>query len=1135
MKRSNQNNLNFSSQKLSIIEGKALQQVPNAPKCLLEILQRAALTNKELVYVQPSGEEKTQSYQDLLLEAQQILAGLRKLGLNLGDKVILQINHAQDFIPAFWGCILGGFVPVPISIAPTYTQQNNTVQKLHNAWQMLEQPVILTNIELAAQICSLSKLLHLDNWQVETVEGLKDNQPDLQIHQSQPDDLAVLLLTSGSTGMPKGVMLSHRNLLSMSRGTVQMNGFDSSSVTLNWMPLDHVGAISFLGIMAVDLGCQQIHVPTNLILKNPLRWLDLIERHRATISWAPNFAFSLINERLREIQQSNWDLSSMVFLVNAGEQIVAKTARKFLKLLGQHGLASTAIHPAFGMSETCSGITWSDGFSLETISDDTSFVELGQPIPGASLRIVDENNQILTKGLIGKLQFKGASVTSGYYQNPEYNRKSFTEGGWFETGDLGYLDDDGRLVITGRNKDNIIINGINYYSHEIESVIEEIEEIDISYTAACAVKKTDSQGDQLAIFLSTSITEQDSLQQLLKQVRKTVVSKVGINPRYIIPVSKENIPKTAIGKIQRSQLSKRFEAGEFDSIIASIKSSNKASGSIILKTETEAQITQIWQELLGLEEVGLKDNFFELGGHSLLLVQAQAELEQRFDKQISVADMFIHSNVEALAKYLSEDRSKEGTPPEGQQRAKIRQQQRGASGQVEIAVIGMSCRFPGADNIEQFWQNLQNGVSSISFFSEEDIRESGIDPKVLQNPNYVMASPIISNTEHFDANFFGCSAKEAELMDPQQRLMLECAWESLEDAGYNPLTYSGAIGIYAGASMNTYLLNNIYPNRHRLDSHDDLRQISLDSMGGFQMMVDNDKDYLTTKVSYKLNLRGPSVNVQTACSTSLVAIDIASKSLLNGECDMCLAGGVSVQVPQKSGHLYQEGMIVSPDGYCRAFDAAAQGTIFGSGGGLVVLKRLEDALRDRDRVYAVIKGSAINNDGGMKVGYAAPQGEGQASAVSEAITIAGIDPETIDYVEAHGTGTILGDPVEVGALTKAFQGWTNKKQYCGIGSVKSNVGHLQIASGVAGFIKTVLALHKKRLPQSLHYEKPNPKIEFANSPFYVCKTLSEWKSNGSLRRAGVNSLGIGGTNAHVILEEAPEQVVESQKSEPKSS
>ncbi len=429
---------------------------------------------------------------------------------------------------------------------------------------------------------------------------------------------------------------------------------------------------------------------------------------------------------------------------------------------------------------------------------------------------------------------------------------------------------------------------------------------------------------------------------------------------------------------------------------------------------------------------------------------------------------------------------------------------------LAIAIIGMSGRFSGAKNIEEFWQNLRDGVESISFFSDEELVLSGIKRELIDNPNYVKAYGFLPNSDLFDASFFGYSPREADLLDPQQRIFLESAWEALENAGYDPETYKGLIGIYAGVGMSAYLLNNLSA---KLDFSD--------FAALYQSIISNDKDYLPTRVSYKLNLKGPSVNVQTACSTSLVATHLACQSLLSGECDIALAGGVSVLVLQKTGYLYQEGMILSPDGYCRAFDAKAKGTIGGSGVGIVVLKRLTDAIADGDCIHAIIKGSAINNDGSLKVGYTAPSVEGQAAVISEAQDIAGIEAETITYIETHGTGTVLGDPIEIAALTQAFRASTHKKGFCAIGSVKTNVGHLDTAAGVTSLIKTVLALKHKLLPPSLHFEQPNTQIDFANSPFYVNTKLTEWERNDIPRRAGVSSFGIGGTNAHVILEEAP--------------
>ncbi|MEA5605194.1 beta-ketoacyl synthase N-terminal-like domain-containing protein [Nostoc sp. UHCC 0252] len=438
---------------------------------------------------------------------------------------------------------------------------------------------------------------------------------------------------------------------------------------------------------------------------------------------------------------------------------------------------------------------------------------------------------------------------------------------------------------------------------------------------------------------------------------------------------------------------------------------------------------------------------------------------------------------------------------------------------LEIAIIGISGRFPGAKNADEFWQNLQNSVESIAFYSDEELLSSGINSAQLSDPNYIKAGAILEDVEFFDAAFFGFTPREAEITDPQHRIFLESAWEALENAGYDSETYEGSIGVYAGASLPSYLLN-LYSNQNLIDSVDD-----------DQIAIGIDKDYLATRVSYKLNLEGPSYTIQTACSTSLVAVHLACQSLLSGECDMALAGGVSIQSQGKAGYVYVEGGISSPDGHCRAFDAKAQGTISGDGVGIVVLKRLEDAINDRDTIYAVIKGSATNNDGSFKLSYTAPRIDSQAKVIRAAQLIAEVEPETITYVETHGTGTVLGDPIEIAALTQAFRAGSQKKGFCAIGSVKTNIGHLDTAAGVAGLIKTALAFKNELLPPSLHFEEPNSKIDFANSPFYVNSTLSEWKSQGTPRRAGVSSFGVGGTNVHVVLEEAP-TVIPSEASKP---
>lgn len=435
--------------------------------------------------------------------------------------------------------------------------------------------------------------------------------------------------------------------------------------------------------------------------------------------------------------------------------------------------------------------------------------------------------------------------------------------------------------------------------------------------------------------------------------------------------------------------------------------------------------------------------------------------------------------------------------------------------QDDIAVIAMAGRFPGANSIEQFWHNLEHGIESITFFSQQQLLQSGVDPALLENPNFVGAEGVLTDVEKFDAEFFGFSPREAELLDPQHRIFLETIWELLERAGYSSDQSKEIVGVYSGAGASSYLARNL------LTHPEFVRDV-----GSFKVSLSTGQDFLTTRASFKLGLTGPSVNINTLCSSSAVAVHYAREALLAYQCDIAVAGGVTISNSREDALFYQEGGIGSFDGHCRTFDARAAGTVAGNGIALVALKRMEDALKDGDQILGVVRSTAINNDGSDKSSYTAPSPEGQARAITEALEVAGINPETISYVEAHGTGTNLGDPIEVAGLTRAYRRYTDKKHFCGIGSVKSNIGHLVSAGGVASMIKTVMGMQHRKIPASLNFEKPNPKIDFASSPFYVVDKTKEWlPTGGDVLRAGVSSFGIGGTNAHIILEEAPEAMV----------
>jgi acyl-CoA synthetase (AMP-forming)/AMP-acid ligase II/acyl carrier protein len=570
----------------AIADGGLLKYDPDTSTTLPQVLQKSAdkIVGKSIIYLQRDGTEIAQSYAELLEEAQKILAGLRKQGLNPQDKVILQLENNWEIIPAFWGCILGGFVPAIMEVPPTYTESNPVANKLRQIWRFLDSPLIITNEGLQPKIQSF---LPESEQKVSCIETLRQNLSDKFYYPSQPDETAFLNLTSGSTGIPKCVQLTHRNLISRARGANILNHHQPEEIILNWLPFDHIGSISDWHIRCVELGCQQIYAPKEYILGRALNWLDLIAKYQVTHSWAPNFAYSLMNDWLDREPDQTWDLSCVQFLLTAGEAVSSQAVEEFRKKMAAYGLKKTAIRPAFGMAELGSGITYYqptaeapltfhrvDKSSLTgTIKrvgaehpNSNMFADLGPVIPGVTMRIVDTENSVLPEDTIGRLQVSGDAVSPGYYNNLEANQTSFLEDGWFETGDLGFIR-NGHLVVTGRAKETIIINGANYYNHEIEAVVEEIEEVEVSYTAACAVRDQDGVTDKLAIFFHTTTQNDSELLLLLLKIRSLAIAKIGVNPDYLIPVTRETIPKTAIGKIQRLQLSQRFETGEFNSIL----------------------------------------------------------------------------------------------------------------------------------------------------------------------------------------------------------------------------------------------------------------------------------------------------------------------------------------------------------------------------------------------------------------------------------------------------------------------------------------------------------------------------------------------------------------------------------------
>ncbi|HEX7241663.1 MAG TPA: beta-ketoacyl synthase N-terminal-like domain-containing protein, partial [Longimicrobiaceae bacterium] len=666
----------------------------------------------------------------------------------------------------------------------------------------------------------------------------------------------------------------------------------------------------------------------------------------------------------------------------------------------------------------------------------------------------------------------------------------------YRTGDRVRRGADGELELLGRTGAQARLRGLRVDTGEVEAVLAGHPGVD----EALVTVREDAPGEAVLVaYLVPAPGEAGAA--LAEELRGHLRGHL---PEPMVPaafVLLDSLPLSPDGGVDRRALPAPGRGG------------GGGEGGAPLSA-TERALAAIWEEVLGVNRVGIGDNFFDLGGHSLLLARVHSRLQERFPDRVALVDLFTHRTLGALAAQV--DHRAAPVPPEAPPvPARVEAAPRSeppmssstrSLGGREVAIVGMAGRFPGARDIEELWRNLRSGARSIRRFTEEDLAAAGVSRREIRSPGYVPAGGMLEGAELFDAAFFGHTPREAMVMNPQQRVFLECAWEALERAGYASRTYGGRIGVYATEGQNRYMLDVL------------ARRELVQAVGELQVMLSNSAS-VATLASYKLGLKGPSMSVQTACSSSLVAVHLACQALRCGETDVALAGGVRISVPQRRGYHYQPGGILSPTGECTPFDAEARGSVAGSGAGVVVLKRLEDALADGDLIHAVIRGSAVNNDGDEKVGFTAPRWEGQAEAIREALAVAGVDPADISYVEAHGSGTEVGDPIEVAALAAVFG--RGSPGSCALGAVKSSIGHLDAAAGVVGLIKAVLALENEEIPPSPYFRRPNPRIDFERSPFYVNPELRPWARSAVPRRAGVSSFGMGGTNAHVVLEEAP--------------
>ncbi|MEX2631550.1 MAG: amino acid adenylation domain-containing protein [Tistlia sp.] len=1036
------------------------------PPRLLDLVDAQAARSPEAVAA-VFGEARI-SYAELIASADRLAGALAAAGAGPGRPVAICLERSLELVVALLAALRCGAPFLPLD-------PEQPVARLADMLEDADPSLVVTTPELAGRLPAGARWHDV----AEVGEPLSGPPP------VGAEDSAYLLFTSGSTGRPKGALNSQRGIVNRLAWMQQYYGLGERDRVLQKTPY------------TFDVSVWEFFWPliagARLVLARPGGHRDpqylaaTIARHGVTVV---HFVPSVLETFLASADPVACAGLERVFL--SGEAVSADLERRFF----ERGL-SASLHNLYGPTEAAIDVTAWDCFP----PGGRRTPPIGYPVPNCRLHVLDRHGQAVPVGVPGELHLGGDQVGLGYLNRPGLTAERFLPDPFspapgarlYRTGDRVRWLPDGALEFLGRLDFQVKLRGQRIELGEIEAVMLGHPAV---RAAVVTVHGEDAAAARLVAYLVPA-PGAPAAEPLREALRRHLGERL---PAYMVPDSYlllEALPVNASGKLDRKALPPPQPL-------------QGRSGDRPLR-DSERAIAEAWCAVLALPSVAPDANFFEAGGTSLLLVQVHARLRAVYP-EVALVDLFRFPTVESLAGHLSPAGAAE--PAAGELAPLPRRRPEAVEG---IAIVGMACRFPGAADVEAFWALLTEGHEAIRRLSEEELRAAGVPDSLLADPCYVRAAAAPDGIDLFDAGFFAYSPAEAEQLDPQGRLFLECAWQALERAGQDPARPAGPIGVFAGAGISSYALS-------QLAGRDSWRALQRDPAAAFQTLFANDKDYLSSRVAYKLGLTGPAITVQTACSTSLVAVHQACRSLVAGECRVALAGGASISVPSGVGYLHQEGGIASADGHCRAFDAEAAGTVPGSGVGVVVLKRLSDALADGDPVHAVIKGSAINNDGNARVGFTAPGVEGQATVIAAAQEAAGLAPAEIGYVETHGTGTPLGDLVEVGALARAFGrpgvGAAPAQASVALGSVKTNVGHLDAAAGVAGLIKAALAIEHGLLPPSLHFRRPNERLDLAHSPFFVNGELRAWSGSGP-RRAGVSSFGIGGTNAHAVLEQAP--------------
>ncbi len=1115
---------------------------------LIQVLQeRLNQTPDRVVYrflEDGESESGVRTYRELYdrskIIASHILQHARK-----GDRVLLLYPSGLDFVDAFFGCLLAGVIAIP-AFPPTGKRR---IGRLESVVSDCEASLFLTTSMIFEKSCSW-----FDGTTLSEMDWLSTDRLSECIEREfpivKPNDIAFLQYTSGSTGSPKGVVVSHSNIIHNSYLIQSGLHHTPDTPMVSWLPIYHdMGLIAGI-LQPVYVGFETILMPPTAFIQKPIRWLKAITKYKAHTSGGPNFAFDLCVDQLRDEDLEGLDLSHWKSAFNGSEPIRAKTLERFHHRFSKIGFKESALSPCYGMAEGTLAVSTSGYNSIPRVlsldktvlasgqvkyfenKDDAlnqvSLVGSGTIIADQKVKIVHpDTRRLCEEGKVGEIWLSSPSVAKGYWDKEKLTKEIFNayilhtnsnpneeDGPYLRTGDMGFMH-EGELYLSGRLKEMMIINGANHFPQDVERTIQAVH-IDLQ-TNAGAVFSVVVEGKEEIIIVQevkrTSLRDYD-FGLLVSLIKEAVATEHQIPIYKVFLVSPGRVPKTTSGKIQRSAAKSSYQNETLKGVLESwTRGDDLTVGHLpesVDKEKTEkvpvdSKGISLWlqerikEELnLGIEKVPEGVSFAGLGLTSIQGIRLSGMLSEYLNKEVPATVLYDYPTIRSLSLFLSGDALQEESS----------MVMPGAKPHEPMAIIGMACRFPGAADLDTFWQNLISGKDDITEVPEDrweiDTTYSDILDGHHMNTRW---GGFLEGVDRFDAAFFGISPSEAKDMDPQQRLLLQLSYHLLENSGKSPSTYFGAnIGVYIGVSQNSYvdLLKKNSPGYS-----------AYSGLGSALSIVAN-------RLSYFYGFKGPSMAIDTACSSSLVSVDTAIRSLRSGVCDMAIAGGVNLIVsPENTIALSQAGMM-SPEGKCKVFDAAADGYVRSEGGGLVLLKPLSKAEQDGDTILGLIKGSAVNQDGNSN-GLSAPSGLAQQAVIKSALSDAETAPDTVTYVETHGTGTSLGDPIEVRALNNVYREEKTVTAPLLLGAVKSNIGHLESAAGIAGLIKTVLCLQHRQIPPQLHLQQPNPYINWKDSLVRVPTELTPWQSRGDTypRRAGVSSFGFGGTNAHLILEEAP--------------